>query len=260
MAGGIGVRVRGGGRVLRDGDARRAAACCCATASAASMPSRAAMSRCCSRPGTSRRAWSNCRGADRRADRRRRARSRRLGRAGGARARASCSAARASRPSCWERTRPRASPGTAARARDRGGGREPRRRRAPSGTDGRRARARRGPTGALRGRAVSGPQVEGLGSVPHAYYAREEPLTGVVLHPSQERPRPGRAPGEHPPAAAAWSSSCASSAEWERLFVLYPRARAHRGRACARTTGLRRALLESSRRRRAASGSTPTRA
>lgn len=63
---------------------------------------------------------------------------------------------------------------------------------------------------------------EGPGSIPHAYYAREQPLTGVVLLPRQER----HDPGEHPEnirrlpgvveALRAWE-------HWERLFVLAPR-------------------------------------
>ena len=41
----------------------RAATCSCAIVSAGSTPSRDGRSRCCSRPGTSRRAWSSCPGA-----------------------------------------------------------------------------------------------------------------------------------------------------------------------------------------------------
>jgi acetoin utilization deacetylase AcuC-like enzyme len=63
---------------------------------------------------------------------------------------------------------------------------------------------------------------EGLGSIPHAYYAREEPLTGVVLLPSQER----HDPGEHPENVRRLPGvveRLRASPEWERLFVLYPR-------------------------------------
>ena len=63
---------------------------------------------------------------------------------------------------------------------------------------------------------------ETLGSIPHAYYAREQPLTGVVLLPSQER----HDPGEHPENVRRLPGvveHLRASAEWERLFVLYPR-------------------------------------
>jgi acetoin utilization deacetylase AcuC-like enzyme len=61
-----------------------------------------------------------------------------------------------------------------------------------------------------------------LGSLPHAYYAREEPLTGVVLLPSQER----HDPGEHPDNVRRLPGvvdHLRASPEWDRLFVLYPR-------------------------------------
>jgi acetoin utilization deacetylase AcuC-like enzyme len=66
------------------------------------------------------------------------------------------------------------------------------------------------------------PDVEGLGSVPHQYYSREQPLTGVVLLPRQER----HDTGEHPENARRLPGvleHLRSSPEWERLFVLYPR-------------------------------------
>jgi len=65
-------------------------------------------------------------------------------------------------------------------------------------------------------------QVEGLGSVPHAYYAREEPLTGVVLLPSQA----DHDTGEHPENIRRLPGVVdllRASPEWQRLFVLYPR-------------------------------------
>jgi acetoin utilization deacetylase AcuC-like enzyme len=61
-----------------------------------------------------------------------------------------------------------------------------------------------------------------LGSVPHAYYAREAPLTGVVLLPRQER----HDPGEHPENVRRLPGvveHLRAAPEWERLFVLYPR-------------------------------------
>ena len=65
-------------------------------------------------------------------------------------------------------------------------------------------------------------EVQGLGSVPHAYYAREQPLTGVVLLPSQA----DHDPGEHPENVRRLPGVVdllRASPEWERLFVLYPR-------------------------------------
>jgi len=62
----------------------------------------------------------------------------------------------------------------------------------------------------------------GVGSIPHSYYAREEPLTGVVLLPSQHR----HDPGEHPDSVRrlpAVVERLRASPEWDRLFVLYPR-------------------------------------
>lgn len=61
-----------------------------------------------------------------------------------------------------------------------------------------------------------------LGSVPHAYYAREGPQTGVVLLPDQER----HDTGEHPenvrrlPGVVEYLRG---APEWDDLFVLYPR-------------------------------------
>ena len=64
--------------------------------------------------------------------------------------------------------------------------------------------------------------IEGLGSIPHEYYLREEPLTGVVLLPSQER----HDTGEHPENVRRLPGvvdHLRSSPEWDELFVLYPR-------------------------------------
>jgi acetoin utilization deacetylase AcuC-like enzyme len=64
--------------------------------------------------------------------------------------------------------------------------------------------------------------VQGLGSISHAYYAREQPLTGVVLLPSQAE----HDPGEHPENVRRLPGvveHLRASSEWERLFVLYPR-------------------------------------
>ena len=61
-----------------------------------------------------------------------------------------------------------------------------------------------------------------VGSIPHAYYRRESPLTGVVLMPHQEL----HDTGEHPenvrrlPLVYDYLRSCD---DWERLFVLYAR-------------------------------------
>jgi acetoin utilization deacetylase AcuC-like enzyme len=60
------------------------------------------------------------------------------------------------------------------------------------------------------------------GSIPHAYYARDEPLTGVVLLPTQD----AHDPGEHPDNVRRLPGvveHLRASPEWERLFVLYPR-------------------------------------
>lgn len=65
-------------------------------------------------------------------------------------------------------------------------------------------------------------EIEGLGSIPHAYYEREGPLTGVVLLPDQER----HDTGEHPENIRRLPGvveGLRESPEWERLFVLYPR-------------------------------------
>ena len=62
----------------------------------------------------------------------------------------------------------------------------------------------------------------GLGSIPHAYYARTEPLTGVVLLPEQQR----HDPGEHPDNVRRLPpvvECLRESPEWDKLFVLYPR-------------------------------------
>ena len=62
----------------------------------------------------------------------------------------------------------------------------------------------------------------GLGSIPHAYYARSDPLTGVVLLPGQER----HDPGEHPENVRRLPGvveHLRAGPEWTRLFVLYPR-------------------------------------
>jgi acetoin utilization deacetylase AcuC-like enzyme len=71
---------------------------------------------------------------------------------------------------------------------------------------------------------MSGPvEVEGLGSVPHDYYARERPLTGVVLLPTQA----DHDPGEHPENVRRLPGVVEllrGAPEWEELFVLYPRA------------------------------------
>jgi acetoin utilization deacetylase AcuC-like enzyme len=64
--------------------------------------------------------------------------------------------------------------------------------------------------------------IEGLGSIPHEYYRREQPLTGVVLLPSQER----HDTGEHPENVRRLPpvvEHLRSSPEWDELFVLYPR-------------------------------------
>ncbi|MBA3529155.1 MAG: histone deacetylase [Propionibacteriaceae bacterium] len=64
--------------------------------------------------------------------------------------------------------------------------------------------------------------VTGLGSIPHAYYGREEILTGVVLLPGQEL----HDTGEHPDNVRRLPGvveSLRASGNWERLFVLYPR-------------------------------------
>ncbi|GIK78723.1 MAG: histone deacetylase [Actinomycetes bacterium] len=65
-------------------------------------------------------------------------------------------------------------------------------------------------------------EIQGVGSVPHAYYERSEPLTGVVLLPSQER----HDPGEHPENVRRLPGvvdRLRDAPEWDRLFVLYPR-------------------------------------
>ncbi|HEV3036105.1 MAG TPA: histone deacetylase [Solirubrobacteraceae bacterium] len=71
---------------------------------------------------------------------------------------------------------------------------------------------------------MSGPleEVDGLGSISHQYYAREQPLTGVVLLPRQERHDTGENP-ENTRRLPGVLEHLRSSPEWERLFVLYPR-------------------------------------
>jgi acetoin utilization deacetylase AcuC-like enzyme len=63
---------------------------------------------------------------------------------------------------------------------------------------------------------------EGPGSIPHAYYARERPLTGVVLLPGQER----HDTGEHPESTRRLPAVVEHLRAWEAwpdLFVLAPR-------------------------------------
>ncbi len=65
-------------------------------------------------------------------------------------------------------------------------------------------------------------EVEGLGSVSHAYYAREQPLTGVVLLPSQA----DHDPGEHPENVRRLPGvveHLRAAPEWDDLLVMYPR-------------------------------------
>ena len=65
-------------------------------------------------------------------------------------------------------------------------------------------------------------QVEGVGSVQHAYYQRNEPLTGVVLLPGQEE----HDTGEHPENIRRLPpvvKRLRESDDWQRLFVMYPR-------------------------------------
>lgn len=68
-------------------------------------------------------------------------------------------------------------------------------------------------------------EVEGLGSVQHAYYRRDEPLTGVVLLPDQQQ----HDTGEHPENIRRLPpvvSRLRSSDDWDRLFVMHPRSAA----------------------------------
>lgn len=65
-------------------------------------------------------------------------------------------------------------------------------------------------------------EVEGVGSVEHAYYRRDEPLTGVVLLPRQE----DHDTGEHPENMRRLppvERRIRESADWDRLFVMHPR-------------------------------------
>ena len=62
----------------------------------------------------------------------------------------------------------------------------------------------------------------GLGSIPHAYYARETPLTGVVLLPGQAR----HDPGEHPENVRRLPpvvDRLRAGGRWDELFVAHPR-------------------------------------
>lgn len=65
-------------------------------------------------------------------------------------------------------------------------------------------------------------EVEGVGSVEHAYYRRDEPLTGVVLLPGQEEHDTGEHPENMrrlPPVV----KRLRESEDWKRLFVMHPR-------------------------------------
>jgi acetoin utilization deacetylase AcuC-like enzyme len=65
-------------------------------------------------------------------------------------------------------------------------------------------------------------EVEGVGSVEHAYYRRETPLTGVVLLPGQE----AHDTGEHPENVRRLPpvvERLRSSPDWDRLYVMHPR-------------------------------------
>ncbi|MBK5233587.1 MAG: histone deacetylase [Thermoleophilia bacterium] len=65
-------------------------------------------------------------------------------------------------------------------------------------------------------------KVEGVGSVEHAYYQRDEPLTGVVLLPNQE----DHDTGEHPENIRRLPplvKRLRESDDWDRLFVMHPR-------------------------------------
>ena len=65
-------------------------------------------------------------------------------------------------------------------------------------------------------------EVEGVGSVEHAYYQRSEPLTGVVLLPRQEE----HDTGEHPENIRRLPpvlNRLRESEDWEKLFVMHPR-------------------------------------
>ncbi len=61
-----------------------------------------------------------------------------------------------------------------------------------------------------------------VGSIPHAYYDRESPQTGIVLLPGQERHDTGEHP-ENTRRLPGVMELLRSSPEWERLFVLAPR-------------------------------------
>jgi acetoin utilization deacetylase AcuC-like enzyme len=66
-------------------------------------------------------------------------------------------------------------------------------------------------------------EVEGLGSIPHGYYERAEPLTGVVIQPGMERHDPGGGTPENIRRLRGVMDHLRAAPEWERLFVLYPR-------------------------------------
>ena len=163
----------------------------------------------------------------------------------------------------WERTRPRGRRSGGA-ARDDGGGGEPGRAGRGLGR-GTARRSRRAPTACSRsGRASAAcefasrtsreansrgvrpmtDEVQGLGSVPHAYYAREQPLTGVVLFPSQA----DHDPGEHPENIRRLPGVVERLRDRARVgppVRALPAPCARRGRAALARPGVRRALLES---------------
>lgn len=65
-------------------------------------------------------------------------------------------------------------------------------------------------------------EVQGVGSVEHAYYRRETPLTGVVLLPGQEE----HDTGEHPENVRRLPpvvKRLRESDDWDRLYVMHPR-------------------------------------
>lgn len=64
--------------------------------------------------------------------------------------------------------------------------------------------------------------VDGIGSVDHSYYQRDEPLTGVVLLPDQE----DHDTGEHPESIRRLPPvvrRLRESVDWDRLFIMHPR-------------------------------------
>lgn len=64
--------------------------------------------------------------------------------------------------------------------------------------------------------------VQGLGSIEHAYYRREKPLAGVVLLPGQETHATGEHP-ENPRRLPGVVEHLRGLPQWDDLFVLYPR-------------------------------------